>query len=258
MVGAYRLPLRFDPGPLLREVREIEEHATWLDHWGGRSGGWGVVSLVSSDGDHRARESIYFAGTGPGRATALLHGAPSLRAAIDAFGTTVLHARLSRLRPGASIRPHRDFGYSGDQRWSFERGFIRVHVPIQTGEGVHWRLHGERIDMQPGEAWYLNVCRQHSVENSSDVDRIHLVLELELNDWLRSLFPPENLWGRLHSIALRRLEPPIWKLAKPFVTWNSRRRSERRPSPSGALSTPRDEVSTPEGQHRSERTIGHG
>jgi len=52
----------------------------------------------------------------------------------------------------------------------------------------------------------------HSVENRGDTDRIHLVLELEVNEWLRSIFPPESLKDRLWGTVLRNLEPPLWNL----------------------------------------------
>ncbi len=257
MVGAHRLPLQFDAPLLLQDVREVEKQAAWIDHWGGERAEWGVIPLISSDGDHRTRQSIHSTGSAAGKPTPLLAIAPGIRGALSSFDAPILHARLSRLRSRASIRTHRDYPYACDQRWSFERGFIRIHVPILTDERVSWRLAGERIDMRAGEAWYLNVCLPHSVENASDSDRIHLVLELAVNDWLRRLFPPETAWDRLRGLALRRLEQPMFRLAKPFLARVPRRRSAGYGRSVGDTApATRDEIPPPAGDQRSEGAIG--
>jgi hypothetical protein len=56
----------------------------------------------------------------------------------------------------------------------------------------------------------------HSVENRGDTDRIHLVLELEVNEWLRKMFPPERLMDRMWGVALRNVEPILWNLFRPL------------------------------------------
>jgi hypothetical protein len=221
MIGAHRLPLRFDDAPLREEVAAIGGRAAWVDHWISEPGAWGVIPLLSQSGDHAGADSIHFTGWTPPKATAVLETAPRLREVLDSFKTRVLHARLSRLSAGKSIQRHRDYGYSGDQRWSFERGFIRVHIPIVTDENVTWTLAGKPLDMQPGEVWYLNVCQPHSVDNRSARDRVHLVMELEVNDWVRSLFPRETSWDKAWGIVLRRFEPPLWKLVR--RVWGVRR-----------------------------------
>jgi len=214
MIGAYRLPLRFDDAALRAEVAAIEGRADWVDHWVSEPGAWGIIPLLSQTGAHEGRGSIHFTGWTPPRATAVLEGAPRLREVLGTFHTRILHARLSRLAAGKNIARHRDYGYYGDQRWSFERGFIRVHIPIVTDDDVVWTLGGRRVDMQPGEVWYLNVCLPHAVDNRSVRDRVHLVMELEVNDWLRSLFPPATFPDRFRGVVLRTFEPALWKLAR--------------------------------------------
>ena len=41
--------------------------------------------------------------------------------------------------------------------------------------------------MQEGECWYLDLSLPHRVQNRSNVDRIHLVVDCLLNDWLRAI-----------------------------------------------------------------------
>ena len=48
-------------------------------------------------------------------------------------------------------------------------------------------LNQVRILMNEGECWYLNVNRPHRVANHGTSDRIHLVIDCVVNDWLREL-----------------------------------------------------------------------
>ncbi|MCB0663602.1 MAG: aspartyl/asparaginyl beta-hydroxylase domain-containing protein, partial [Saprospiraceae bacterium] len=41
------------------------------------------------------------------------------------------------------------------------------------------------LDMKPGEVWYADFNKPHYVNNPSDRERIHLVLDCKPNDWLR-------------------------------------------------------------------------
>jgi hypothetical protein len=212
MQSAYKLPLSFDPRPVAQEIRVAESSSGWQDHWADGlavSGTWGLIPLVAGPGD-------------PSGADAILAAMPHTRSVIDSFHTKVMRARLMKLKAGAAIKEHRDYAYFGGQRWSYERGRIRVHIPIITGANVLWMLSGKRIDMKAGEAWYVNVCMPHSVENRGDTDRIHLVLEVEVDDWVRSMFPHESLKDRLWGVALRNLEPPLWNLYRSIRAKNNR------------------------------------
>jgi hypothetical protein len=42
--------------------------------------------------------------------------------------------------------------------------------------------------MKPGEAWYLRLSDPHAVANRGSSDRVHLVLDLVVNDWLTGFF----------------------------------------------------------------------
>lgn len=67
-------------------------------------------------------------------------------------------------------------------------GEVRLHVPITTHPDVAFFLGGERVVLQPGECWYLDFNRPHRVDNPSDTDRVHRVLDCDVNDWLRDVF----------------------------------------------------------------------
>lgn len=216
MIGAYRLPLRFDPAPLRAEVADVARHVPWVNHWASEGDAWRIIPLLAANGGARPQP------------TAALERAPHVRDVLGMLRTEILHARLSMLCAGTSIRRHRDFAYFRERRWSFERGFIRLHAPIVIDEHVTWRLEDRPVDLQAGEIWYLNVCLPHSVENRSRQDRVHLVIEIAVNDWVRGLFPPESAWDRLRGFALRHLEPSLWALVRPL--WAVKRRVEGRPA----------------------------
>jgi hypothetical protein len=41
--------------------------------------------------------------------------------------------------------------------------------------------------MNEGEGWYLNLSLPHRVENNGTTDRVHLVIDYVVNEWMRSL-----------------------------------------------------------------------
>lgn len=104
-----------------------------------------------------------------------------LAAAVRVLRCPLKSVRLLKLTAGSHIREHRD----DDLGW--EAGEIRLHVPIITDPGVEFFLNGQRVVMQEGECWYLDLSLPHRVQNRSSVDRIHLVIDCLLNDWLRAI-----------------------------------------------------------------------
>jgi aspartyl/asparaginyl beta-hydroxylase (cupin superfamily) len=110
-----------------------------------------------------------------------LERCPHTRQALARFECELETARFLRLGAGSSIREHRD------HKLGYEDGIVRVHVPVLTNDKVTFMLGGEFVRMLPGEAWYLNFNLPHSVRNGSEEDRVHLVVDCVVNDWLRGL-----------------------------------------------------------------------
>ncbi len=114
--------------------------------------------------------------------------------------------RLLKLTAGSNIREHRD----DDLGW--DAGEIRLHVPIITDPAVDFFLNGQRVVMREGECWYLDLSLPHRVQNRSEVDRIHLVIDCLLNDWLRATIdagqemavapPAESEFDRFRELVL--------------------------------------------------------
>jgi hypothetical protein len=68
-----------------------------------------------------------------------------------------------------------------------EGGDVRLHIPVVTNPSVEFYLAGRRVPMQAGECWYLDLSLPHRVQNLGASERVHLVIDCVLNDWLRAL-----------------------------------------------------------------------
>lgn len=185
MIDAYaysdrlRLPLAFDPARLTSDLRALR--ATWIDHLatGNYDGSWTVLPLRQAAGATHPVMTIYADPTATDFVDAPpLADAPYLKQVLAAFRCPMRAARLMGLAPGSRIKPHRDFDLAAE--W----GMARIHVPITTNPAVEFLLNGVPMAMAPGEAWYLRLADEHSVANRGDSDRVHLVIDCVVDDWL--------------------------------------------------------------------------
>ncbi len=117
--------------------------------------------------------------------TILLEKCIYLQSVINFFECEKMSVRLMNLHAGAIIKEHRDY------EMNFEKGEARFHIPIQTNQDVSFFIEDEKIPMNEGECWYLNLSLKHSVNNFGSTDRIHLVIDCKVNDWLRKLINEE-------------------------------------------------------------------
>ncbi|MCG8651188.1 MAG: cupin domain-containing protein [Pirellulales bacterium] len=179
-----RLPLIFDATKMSREVSKITD-SWWVPHFnqGDYRGGWSATPLrAPAEETHPIRMVYPDPGANRWHDTEILEQCPTTRTALSQLKCPVRSARLMRLAAGAEIFEHTD------HELGYEDGEVRLHVPILTSAEVEFWLAGSRIEMQPGEMWYLNVNLPHRVSNRSRHDRIHLVVDCLVNPWLTSLF----------------------------------------------------------------------
>lgn len=78
---------------------------------------------------------------------------------------------ITRLKPGACIKPHRDEGVPA----TF---YERFHILIQSKPGAIFRAGDEVVQMKTGEAWWFDNTQEHEVINNSDDDRITLIVDI--------------------------------------------------------------------------------
>jgi hypothetical protein len=63
----------------------------------------------------------------------------------------------------------------------------RIHVPVTGNPDVVFEVNRQRVDMAPGEAWYLRLADPHRVANQGATDRVHLVIDVPFNPTLEAL-----------------------------------------------------------------------
>lgn len=176
-----QLPLHFDAAKMRQEVLGFNA-ALWQRHFNLQvyTGDWRGLALRALPGSG----SNLYAESNTGaefQDTEHLLRTSYLADVLDQFACKLNSVRLLSLAPGAVIKHHRDFGLGP------EDGEVRIHIPIQTHEQVHFYLEEQRIPMAEGETWFLNFNRFHRVDNFSPVNRIHLVLDCVMNPWLAAL-----------------------------------------------------------------------
>ena len=182
MIIGLHFPFRFDPALLQADLARVQP-AEWVPHYNERDygGDWRGVALRSttgSIGQLAARAS----GQGGFHDTPLLDRCPCFREVLSVFPCPLKSVRLLSLSPQSYIREH------CDHELGYEDGAIRIHVPIQTGPEVEFYVCGERLLLEEGHSYYLNVSLPHRVNNRGASARIHLVIDVLVDEWVHELF----------------------------------------------------------------------
>ncbi len=89
-------------------------------------------------------------------------------------GTRLGRVFINRIAPGGRIFPHADTPEHANY-WD------RHHIVLQSAPGVDFRCGDERVFMAPGEAWWFENAIEHEVFNGSEVDRLHLVVDIRVS-----------------------------------------------------------------------------
>jgi len=178
-----RLPLSFDPGLLARDLQSLAG-SDWIAHFVQQNyeGDWSVIPLRGKAGASHPVMMIYSDPTATAfEDTPLLQDCPYFREVLGAFACPLRSVRLMRLTPGSVIKEHTDL------ELSVEEGTARIHIPIVTNPQVEFYLNGSRIVLEAGSAWYLRLSNPHRVHNKGATDRVHMVVDATVNDWLKGL-----------------------------------------------------------------------
>ncbi|MES2445229.1 MAG: aspartyl/asparaginyl beta-hydroxylase domain-containing protein [Pseudomonadota bacterium] len=178
-----RLPLAFDAARLAADLATLDG-TEWVAHFVKQNydGDWSALPLRAPRGATHPIQMIY---SPPDCTdfvdTPFLDRTPYFAAVIAAFRCPVMSVRLMRLTPGSTIKEHHDHDLAAEQ------GVARIHVPVTTNPGVEFQLNRVAVAMLPGEAWYLRLADPHAVANRGAADRVHLVIDVQVNDWLESM-----------------------------------------------------------------------
>jgi hypothetical protein len=175
-----RLSLPFDVKAAQTEL--VLPGKKWQAHLNTRhyTGAWEVLPLRSPGGKHDnpvpdlIGESEY-------AGTLYMDQFLSVKKLTEKLECPLMSVRFLNLKAGAVIKQHTD------PQLAFEQGEARLHFPVFTNAEVEFYCEEERIVLNEGECWYLNANLPHRVSNNSSRDRIHLVIDCQVNDWLARL-----------------------------------------------------------------------
>ena len=189
------MPQKVAPQLLREETERIIASFAPAEQYGSHhAGGWKTIGLVSCGGDPYEDRPL----DGPYRKTPALKMSPILEALIDSFKCDKERVRLSKLEPGHNILWHDDPDLDNNR-------LARLHIPVITNDKVEFQLSHEDMRWKTGELWYADFSFPHRVYNGGSEARIHLMIDLVVNDWVRSLFPSEFRAGAQARIRVKAL-----------------------------------------------------
>lgn len=85
----------------------------------------------------------------------------------------LLKARLLKLNAHSEISQHQDIFIGEDAA-----KVIRYHIPIFTNPDVIFTVGGTSYHLEAGNLYRVNTALPHSVKNSGNTDRVHLVFDV--------------------------------------------------------------------------------
>lgn len=187
VIKYIRLPYNFNVAFLQKET-EIIAQQHWQLHYQTRhyDGGWTVLPLRSING---STDNIFVSPVENAnyQNTSFLEQSLYFKEVLSHFKCDLQAVRLMKLEAGAQIKEHKDADLA------FEKGEIRLHIPVTTNTDVEFYLDKERMVLNEGECWYMNFNLPHSLNNRSKEDRVHLVIDAVVNDWVKELFAANGL-----------------------------------------------------------------
>jgi len=74
-----------------------------------------------------------------------------------------------------------------DADLGLEDGELRIHVPVATNEQLEFVVANRQLKLREGEAWYIDFSQPHRIHNAGQTDRVHLVIDGQVNDWAMAL-----------------------------------------------------------------------
>lgn len=186
MLKYLQLPVHFDVQKMQADLLHLNK-ALWQPHYQKLhyEGEWSAIPLRSIEGN---AQNIYVSPLNNAHYenTPLLEQTRYLKDVLAYFQCPLKGVRLLKLAAGAIIKEHRD------AELHYEKGEIRIHIPVMTHPDVEFILDKERIFLQEGECWYMNFNLPHSVNNKSHQPRIHLVIDAEVNEWVEACFTHQS------------------------------------------------------------------
>ena len=93
-------------------------------------------------------------------------------------------------------------------------GKLRIHIPLVTHEECYYLISKDRKDCL-FHAWHggcfaLDTGYIHGVHNKSDIERVHMMIELNVNDSILDMLPKKNIDWYLHLLNFSMILVPVF------------------------------------------------
>jgi len=194
-----KLPFKFDVEKLKGDLEKIQPDE-WQNHMSGEAykKRMRCVPLYSVD---VRNDTIYgFDADANYLPSPILNRCHYFKEVIDRLKCEKAGVSLMSLAAGEEIALH------ADRNAAYDSGVIRIHVPIQTTPQLVFTVNGEQLHFSEGDCWYLNASCMHGVQNPSELDSVHLIIDCRKNEWLENLFKEA---GFLHDAHPKYGDPTI-------------------------------------------------
>lgn len=194
-----RLPFEFDGELLARDLGGLSG-TDWIGHYVPQhyEGDWSAIPLRGKAG---AKHPVMMIFSDPicreFADTPMLAACPYFREVLAKFQAPLQTVRLMRLTPGSCIKEHTDLELSLEERT------VRIHIPVVTNAKVEFHLNRRRVALEVGGCWYLRLSDPHSVANRGTTDRVHMVIDAEVNDWIADVLHRAAREGQTANASAR-------------------------------------------------------
>tara|TARA_B100000131_G_scaffold85189_1_gene82150 strand:- start:130 stop:717 length:588 start_codon:yes stop_codon:yes gene_type:complete len=184
-----KLEIQFSDGELQRIVdycNSDQQYSPVITKYNKKEN-WKAISIkgFSKDPLVISKPNVLGVGSGGNLQETPLVDRLQIRPILEKIPAMTERVRLMKLEAGTKISKHTD-KVDKDIK---SRKIIRLHVPIITNDNVKmisWldKNTPMELKMKKGECWWLDVSKAHSVLNESDVDRVHLVIDVFVNNYM--------------------------------------------------------------------------
>lgn len=165
----------FDSARLVEDYQSVIDNYKTTAHT--KDSAWKGISLISSTG---ATDDIVLF-PGEYKETSAIKSTPYIKSIIDSLECEKKRVRLMQLLPGHTLNWHVDGVETGGNY------ITRFHIPIITNDNVLSQVSHSDYFFAPGEFGFIDTAFPHRVGNLGSEVRIHLIIELVLNDFVQKL-----------------------------------------------------------------------
>lgn len=208
LILAFKIKLKTLDINSINEIYQIIDDKKFVSHFGNyHDSGWKSLGLIASKGnpydDKHSPENDY-------RKTEILKLMPNLDNFLDNINCKKKRVRIMKLEKKSKIFTHFDASET------YDLGSLRIHIPIITNEKVITKISKQEYHWKVNEAWYADFSFPHQVENNSDQDRYHLVIDCENNEFTKSLMDRTYLKQRMIRNIFRFFYQKFFRICETF------------------------------------------